>query len=58
MLVLDVVVTTTSLEVTGLIAVVVGTANDVVTGVPTHYWIEIYCIMIRAQIPCNYLSYL
>ena len=56
MLVLDVVATATSLEIKGLIVIMVGTANDGVTGVPTYYWIEIYCIMIRAQIPCNNLS--
>ena len=40
-LTLDVVATATSLEVIGLIIVVVDTGNDGVTLVPTYYWIEI-----------------
>ena len=41
MLTLDAVVTATSLEVAGLIIVMVDKGNDGVTLVPTHYWIVI-----------------
>ena len=40
-LTLDVVATATSLEVTGLIIVMVDEGNDGVTLVPAHYWMEI-----------------